>query len=71
MSLYLMGIYGDQGNRAWFEQEAADRGAKLDIGKSCVRFKALEDLPLDLVGDAIARLPVEDFIRIHEQERSG
>jgi hypothetical protein len=71
ISLYLMGIYGDQGNKAWFEQAAQDLGAKLDIGKACVRFKALEDLPLGLVGEAISRLPVEDFIRIHEEERSG
>jgi hypothetical protein len=71
MSLYLMGIYGDESNRAWFEQTAAERGAKLDLGKSCVRFRNLDDLPLDLVGEAIARLPVDQFIQIHEEERSG
>jgi hypothetical protein len=71
MSLYLMGIYSDEGNREWFEQAAAERGARLDIGKSCVRFRKLEDLPLDLVGEAIARYPVDDFIRLHEKVRSA
>jgi hypothetical protein len=71
MSLYLMGIYSDEGNREWFEQAAAERGARLDIGKSCVRFRKLEDLPLDLVGEAIARYPVDDFIRLHEKTHSG
>ena len=70
MSLYLMGIYGDEGNRAWFEEAAAERGAKLDIGKSCVRFRKLDDLPLDMVGEAIARFPVEDFIQKYEESRS-
>jgi hypothetical protein len=71
MSLYLMGIYGDQGNKAWFEQATQDLGAKLDIGRSCVRFKAIEDLPLELVGEAIARLPVDEFVRMYEEGRSG
>lgn len=71
MSLYLMGIYGDRGNRAWFEAEAAGRGLKLDVGKSCVRFKRLEDLPLDLVSAAVARLAVDDYIAIYEASRAG
>ncbi|MGK2932964.1 MAG: iron chaperone [Solirubrobacterales bacterium] len=70
MSLYLMGIYGDEANRAWFEEEAAERGAKLDIGKSCVRFRNLEDLPIDLIGEAVARFTVEDFIEMYEASRS-
>ena len=71
MSRYLMGIYGDQGNRAWFEAEAAGRGLKLDVGKSCVRFKRLEDLPLDLVSAAVARLAVDEYIAIYEASRAG
>lgn len=69
MSLYLMGIYGDEGNRAWFEAAVAERGAKLDIGKSCVRFRQLEDLPLDLVTDAVSRFDVEKYIEIYESGR--
>lgn len=71
MSLYLMGIYGDAGNRAWFEAEAGKRGAKLDVGKSCVRFKRVEDLPLDLVTAAVGRIGVDEYIAIYEQSRLG
>ena len=69
MSLYLMGIYSDEGNRAWFENAAAERGAKLDVGKSCVRFKKLEDLPLDLVTEAVGRFTVDDYIKTYEKRR--
>ena len=61
-ALYLMGIYGDAGLRRWFEDEARALDARLDIGKSCVRFRKLDDLPLDLVGRAVARLPVSEFV---------
>lgn len=71
MSLYLMGIYGEVDGRNWFEAEADRRGARLDIGKACVRFKRLEDLPLDLVGEAVAKIGVEDFIEKYEQSRAG
>lgn len=71
MSLYLMGTYGEVDGRNWFEAEAAKRGAKLDIGKACVRFKRIEDLPLDLVGEAVAMIGVEDFIEKYERSRPG
>jgi hypothetical protein len=71
MSLYLMGVYCDQSTREWFESEVAGRGAKLDIGKACVRFKGLDDLPLDLVGEAIALIPVDQYIRTYEESRRG
>lgn len=71
VSLYLMGVYCDQSTRQWFEHEAGERGARLDIGKACVRFSKLEDLPLDLVGEAIAMIPVNEYIRIYEESRRG
>ncbi len=70
MSLYLMDIYGDVDGVNWFEAEAEKRGAKLDIGKACVRFKRIEDLPLDLVGEAVARISVAQFIEKYEKSRS-
>jgi hypothetical protein len=70
MALYLMGIYSDDGNRAWFDREIADRGLKLDTGKSCVRFKRLEDLPLDLVTAAVGRFTVEQYIESYEKSRA-
>ena len=71
MSLYLMGVYCDQSTRQWFEREASERGAKLDMGKACVRFRKAGDLPLDLVGEAIAKRSVDEYIRIYEESRSG
>jgi hypothetical protein len=66
-----MGAYCDQSTREWFEQAASERGAKLDIGKACVRFRNLGDLPLYLAGEAVSRIPVEQYIRVYEEGRSG
>ena len=71
MSLYLMCIYSHEGSRAWFMNELEKRGKKLSIGKACIRFKRLEDLPLDLVGEAIAYSSVEGYIEIYETARKG
>jgi hypothetical protein len=67
MSLYLMCIYGSEKHRAWFEKEWAKTGKKLSMGKSCVRFKSSDDVPLDLITKAVARVPVEKFIAAYEQ----
>ena len=69
MSLYLMNVYGDEKIEKWFHGEWKKTGKKLNMGKSCVRFKKLEDLPLDLVGRAVARTGVEDYIKIYEASR--
>lgn len=69
LSLYLMGIYGDDGESSWFRERWAGTGKKLDMGKSCVRFKRLDDLALDVVGEAIARTSVDDFIAAYERSR--
>jgi Domain of unknown function (DU1801) len=69
MSLYLMGVYGDSGEESWFQREYRASGKKLDMGKSCVRFKRLEDLPLKLVGEAVARTGVDDYIAMYERSR--
>jgi hypothetical protein len=69
MAVYLMGIYADADLRKWFEAGYKTSGKKLDVGKSCVRFKTLDDLPLPLVGEAIARMPSEKFIALYEQAR--
>ena len=69
MSIHLMCIYCDAEQQAWFREAWAQSGKKLDMGKSCVRFKKLEDLPLDLIGKAIARTSVDEFIGIYEAAR--
>lgn len=70
MALYLSAVYGQDEARQWFIESYKETGKKLDMGKSCVRFKSLEQLPLDVVGEAIARTSVEDFIGIHEAGRA-
>jgi Domain of unknown function (DU1801) len=69
MALYLMGIYGE-GDASWFEERWKATGKKLDMGKSCVRFKRLDDVALDVVGDAIARTSVDEFIAQYERSRA-
>lgn len=69
MGLYLMCVYSHQGSRASFEEKFRASGKKLDMGKSCVRFKKLEDLPLEVVGETIAATPVEDYIQVYRESR--
>jgi uncharacterized protein YdhG (YjbR/CyaY superfamily) len=66
MSIYLMSIYQDAVLEGWLRQQFHARGKKADMGKSCIRFKSLDDLPLDVIGQAIARVPVADFIMKYE-----
>ena len=69
MSLYLMNIYGHSKTQQWFIDEFLASGKRLDMGKSCIRFKKLEELPIELIGKAIARTSVGDFIEIYEASR--
>lgn len=69
MSLYLMAFGSDSPELAWLRQEYADRGLKLDMGKSCLRFKRLDDLPLDVVGEAVAKIPVDEFVARYDVSR--
>lgn len=52
-SLYLTGLYSSQDQLEDFQARWAARGLKLDMGKSCIRFKALDDLPSDLIAEVI------------------
>jgi len=69
MSLYLMCVYTHEGTQTEFERRFKDSGKKLDMGKSCVRFKKVDDLPLDLIADTIASTPVDEYIRSYEAAR--
>ena len=66
MSLYLMNICSDEAVEKWFVEGYKASGKKLDMDKACVRFKSLQDLPIDLVGEAIALTPVAGFIDRYE-----
>ena len=69
MSLYLMSIYGDEENAKNFDREYEASGKKMNRGKSCVRFKKLDDLPLDVIGNAVASTPLAAFIEMYENSR--
>ena len=70
MSIYLMGVYCDRETESWFVQRYRASGKRLDMGKSCVRFRTLEDLPLDLVGEVISLTSVDNFIGLYEAARA-
>jgi hypothetical protein len=68
MSLYLNCVYADR--ESSFREEYRKTGKPLDMGKSCVRFRRLDDLPLELIGRTVAATPVEEFIRSYERSRA-
>jgi hypothetical protein len=71
MALHLMGVYGSDDLRERFVAEYRATRKRLDMGKSCVRFARLEDLPLEVVGRAIAAVPCGDFVAMARAARSG
>ena len=71
MALYLTPIYMDDGAKQEFEAAYKATGKRYNVGKSCVRFKKLEDLPLDLVGRSIASYEIDDFIREVKEAHSA
>ena len=64
-SLYVF-TYMDHEQDAALRDGFAAAGKKLDMGKSCIRFKKLDDLPLDVIGNVVASTPPEKLIGIHE-----
>lgn len=68
-ALYLTGSYADPEGEGWLRSEFEKAGKKLDMGKSCVRFRRLEDLPLDVIGRAVASTPPEALIARYEASR--
>jgi hypothetical protein len=71
MSVYLMCIYGQEALRSRFEAAWSKAGKKLDMGKSCVRFKKLDDLALDVIGEAIRQVPARKYIEYVESSRAA
>jgi len=68
ISFYHMGIYADPSLMDWFTTEFAKRSkAKLDMGKSCIRFKKVEGIPFDLIGELVAKTSVNDWIGTYEK----
>jgi hypothetical protein len=71
MSVYLMGLYTGADNKLarWFKDAWAKAGKKLDQGKVCTRFKKVDDLALDVLGEAIRRMPAKKYIAAYEETR--
>jgi len=67
MAVYLSNIYSNEERRVAFEQAYRATGKRYDVGKSCVRFRRLDDLPLDLIGESIAETSMQDFIADYER----
>jgi len=71
MSLYFMCLYNNGERESWFRQAWAKTGKKLDMGKCCVRFKSVDDLALDVIGEAIRRVPARQYIADYEAALAG
>jgi uncharacterized protein YdhG (YjbR/CyaY superfamily) len=67
MALYHMGMYAKKEILDWFTSEYPKHCKyKLDMGKSCVRFKKIEDIPYDLIGQLTAKMSVDEWIQVYE-----
>jgi uncharacterized protein YdhG (YjbR/CyaY superfamily) len=67
IALYHMGIYTDPELLQWFQSEYAQQCKyKLDMGKSCVRFKKMDDIPFDLIAELMEKMTPEDWINRYE-----
>jgi len=62
ISLYLMTVYGYPEIERWFKAEYAKSGRKLTMGKCCLRFRSLDEIPLELIAKTIARVSMEQYI---------
>ena len=72
MALYLCSVYVDDGRESdWFRAAWAKTGKKLDMGKSCIRFKKIKDLALDVIAESFRRMTVEKFITQYEAARKA
>jgi hypothetical protein len=71
MSMYFMGLYGgrdgENADSKWFREAWLATGKKLDMGKACIRFKRLEDVPLEVVGAAVKRMSASKYIARYEE----
>ncbi|MFI5378750.1 MAG: DUF1801 domain-containing protein [Tepidisphaerales bacterium] len=78
LSLYLMSVYCGCGqgkpnaaseHARWFQEAWKQTGKKLDMGKACIRFKTVDDLALEVIGEAIRRVPAKKYIAFCEAAR--
>ena len=68
MAFYGFCIYMDDALKDRFVDDWKKTGKKLDMGKSCVRFKKLEDVPLKVIGNTVKRVPMKKYIKQYEEQ---
>ena len=66
ISVYLYCVYSDEKQAEWFRKAWEKTGSTLNMGKSCVRFRNLDHVPLKVIGQAVKRVPVAKFIATYE-----
>tara|TARA_R110000868_G_scaffold396852_1_gene669223 strand:+ start:331 stop:780 length:450 start_codon:yes stop_codon:yes gene_type:complete len=71
MAVYLSGIYANEELKDQFTKDYLASGKKPDMGKSCVRFKKIENLPLDVVGKAVAKFELPEFVEMYQNARNN
>jgi uncharacterized protein YdhG (YjbR/CyaY superfamily) len=71
MALYLNTIYVSPESAEAFERAYRATGKRYDVGKSCVRFRRLDDLPLDLVGKTVKSMPLKTFVALARDARTA
>lgn len=70
-ALYLMCLYADPATERDFRTRWTAGGRRLDMGKSCLRYRTVADLDLDLVAEAVGRFDVDEFVALYERSRAG
>jgi uncharacterized protein YdhG (YjbR/CyaY superfamily) len=70
IALYHMGLYADPPLLKWFTDQYKKRvPAKLDMGKSCIRFKKAEHIPFDLIGELVSKITPDQWINTYEKSK--
>jgi len=65
IALYHLGLYADQDLLTWFQDEYAKTGERLDMGKSCIRFKKMDKIPYDLIASLVRKMSLDDYLAIY------
>jgi uncharacterized protein YdhG (YjbR/CyaY superfamily) len=71
ISLYLMSIYAWEKTREEFESAWKQTGKKFNVGKSCIRFRSLSEVPLEVVTEAVAAISMEKYVARYQEVRAS
>ncbi len=69
LSLYLTTMYADPEIKNWLAGQFQEAGLEMDEGKSCIRFKTTDDLPMDAIGKLINQTNVDQFVAYFKRSR--